>query len=308
MGGYGYDRQVFVKSREPAPPPGRSPLPGALVLIMVAALGAFAAYRYIKAGGLANVDADTGSSNPQVKQLQHKIEVLQSRIDELERRRAARSKPLAEDPKPKAPTPKLPASLTAELAHRPEVPVSKAPVEKQLVAVALPPTTPAATLPLNNSKTDESVNRLKGDLASSRQNWQATVNRLGNVVGELDAQRNQVKQNQSDVNQLLQITRRTGVPFSLKKGSRFQRVGPISIKLAGTNVEDQRYTLRLIVDDKSVELKDRALNEVIQFYTAHSQFPVEIVVSQIRRGKVEGMLAVPNDLNAADENAQMQSR
>jgi hypothetical protein len=59
MGGFGYDRQVFVKSKQQPPaPPSRSPLPGALVLILVAALGAFAAYRYIKAGGLSNVDVN----------------------------------------------------------------------------------------------------------------------------------------------------------------------------------------------------------------------------------------------------------
>jgi hypothetical protein len=73
-------------------------------------------------------------------------------------------------------------------------------------------------------------------------------------------------------------------------------------------VANQRYTLRLIVDDKSVELKDRALNEVIQFYTTHSQFPVELVVSQIQKGDVKGMLAVPNDLSPPEQNAQMQSR
>ncbi|HVA00927.1 MAG TPA: hypothetical protein VMV34_04635 [Terriglobia bacterium] len=307
MGGFGYDRQVFVKSQEPAPPPGRSPMPGAIVLILVAALGAFAAYRYIKAGGLSNVDVDSsGGSSAQVKQLQHKIEVLQTRIDELEKRR--RPKPLAEDPEADGTKPKLHATLASELAHRSEVPASMTPVQKQPVAVSAEPKTPPATPPANTAKTDENLNLLKGDLATSREEWEATVNRLGNVVGELDAQRNQVKQNQNDVSQLLKISRRTGVSFSLKKGSRFQRVGPISIKLANTDVANQRYTLRLIVDDKSVELKDRALNEVIQFYTMRSQFPVELVVSQIQRGHVEGMLAVPNDLNANAQNAQMQSR
>jgi hypothetical protein len=306
MGGFGYDRQVFVKSKEPAPPSGRSPLPGALVLILVAALGAFAAYRYIKAGGLSNVDADSSGSSAQVKQLQHKIEVLQSRIDELERRRRPASLPVVTKPEVKRNKP--PASLVADLAHRPDVPASTARVQKEPVAVSEQSKVHPATPPANNATSDAGLNMLKGDLASSHEEWQATVNRLGNVVGELDSQRNQVKQNQNDVNQLLKISRRTGVSFSLKKGSRFQRVGPISIKLASTDVANQRYTLRLVVDDKSVEVKDRALNEVIQFYTTRSQFPVELVVSQIQRGRVEGMLAVPNDLNANDQNAQMQSR
>lgn len=308
MGGFGYDRQVFVKSKEAPPPRGKSPLPGALVLIMVAALGAFAAYRYIKAGGLSNVGVDA-DGNTQVRQLQHKITLLQARIDELEKRHhAPPPKTVVEHSKPENSKPKLPADLQAELAHVPKPQVSKTPLPKQLVAASTPPVPPTSLAPVNHAKPDPSLNTLKGDLASSQQNWEATVNRLGNVVGELDAQRNQVKQNQADVNELLQITRRTGVPFSLKKGPRFQRVGPISIRLTSTNVSNQRYTLRLIVDDKSVQLKDRALNEVIQFYTTRSQFPLELVVSQIKKGRVKGMLAVPTDLNVADQNVQMQSR
>ncbi len=300
MGGFGYDRQVFVKPKE-TPPSGRSPLPGALVLILVAALGAFAAYRYIKAGGLSNVDPDTG--NAQIKQLQKKIDVLQARIDELEKKR--HRTPHAEDLNPPEAKPKAAPAQTAVVSPPPVVPAPKPPAPKALAAVSsLPQATPAAP-PAADSKTEERLNLLKGDLASSHQEWQATVNRLGNVVGELDSQRNLVKQNQSDVNQLLRISRRTGVPFALKKGSRYQRVGPISIKLASTDVSNQRYTLRMIVDDKSVELKDRALNEVVQFFTTRSQYPVELVVSQIHKGRVKGMLAVPNDLNPANENARM---
>lgn len=306
MGGFGYDRQVFVKSKESPHPPSRSPLPGALVLILVAALGAFAAYRYIKAGGLSSVDVN---NDAQVKQLQQKIAVLQARIDELEKRRApSRSKALAEDIRNEEAKPKPHDSTSAGLAHRSNVHISEAPVQKPLVAVSAQPTTPPANPPADKAKSDASLNLLQSDLAANRQEWQATVNRLGNIVGELDAQQSQVRQNQNDVDQLLSITRRTGIHFSIKKGSGFQRIGPVSIRLASTNVSNQRYTLRLIVDDKSVELKDRALNEVIQFYTTHSQFPVELVVSQIKKGHVSGMLSLPSDLSATDQNAQMQTR
>lgn len=305
MGGFGYDRQVFVKSKETPPPaPSRSPLPGALVLILVAALGAFAAYRYIKAGGLANVNTD---NSPQVKQLQHKLEVLQARLDQLEKRRhESGPRPLAEDTEPTKP--KLPSRRQAELPPRPKGQLSDAAVQKPLVAPSSQPKTPAATPAPNPAKSDASLNLLQGDLTASHQEWEATVNRLGSVVGELDAQRSQVKQNQNDVNQLLSITRRTGISFSLKKGTRFERVGPVSLKLTSTDVANQRYTLRLIVDDKSVELKDRALNEVIQFFTTRSQFPMELVVSQINRGRVSGMLAVPGALASEEQDSPMQSR
>ncbi|HUZ47017.1 MAG TPA: hypothetical protein VMW54_10315 [Terriglobia bacterium] len=308
MGGFGYDRQVFVKSKQTAtsPSPSRSPLPGALVLIVVAALGALAAYRYIKAGGLSNTAV---SSNTQVVQLRHKIELMQARIDELEKKRRPSVTTHTEEAKSiSKPQPKAAPVLSAELAHRPLAHAADAPVPKPVVAASPQPKHSPQIQSATTAKPDPGLKLLQGNLSASHQEWEATVNRLGNVVGELDTQRNQVAQNQNAVNQLLQITRRTGIPFSLKKQSRFERVGPISIKLARTNVQNQRYTLRLIVDDKSVELKDRALNEVIQFYTQRSQFPVELVVSDITRGHVSGMLAVPNDLDTRDQNSQAQAR
>lgn len=303
MGGIDFDRQVFVKPKQPPPPPSRSPLPGALVLILVAALGAFAAYRYIKAGGLSSVSVDKGS---QVKQLQEKIAVLQARIVQLEKRRRT---PItrASTEREKGPEHKLASPAPAAqpthgaLAHVPETPV-----QKPLVAAATLPKPPLPAPPPDAAKPDPAIDMLQGDLAASHQEWEATVNRLGNVVGQLNAQRSQVQHNQDAVNHILSVTRRTGIPFSLKKQSRFQRVGPISLKLGSTDVRDQRYTLRMIVDDKSVELKDRALNEVIDLYTARSQYPVELVVSRIEKGQVAGMLAVPNDLNS--QSSSMQAR
>lgn len=305
MGGFGYDRQVFVKSKEPAPAPGRSPLPGAMVLILVAALGAFAAYRYIKAGGLSNIDADPGSGT-QVQQLQHKIEVLQARIDELEKKHRVRARHAVEENDPVKETTTLRPARLPESHPAPST--SREPAEKRVVAMAAPAAVLPVAAPAASVKADPNLNGIQGALASSHQEWQATVDRLGNVVGELDAQRNQVKQNQNDVNQLLQVTRRTGISFSLSKGGRFQRVGPVAISLASTDVATQRYTVRLVVDDKSVELKDRALNEVIQFYTTHSQFPVELVILQIQRSHVAGMLSVPSDLSTSVQDVQVQSR
>jgi outer membrane murein-binding lipoprotein Lpp len=310
MGGIDFDRQVFVKAKHsPSPPsPSRSPLPGALVLILVAALGAFAAYRYIKAGGLSSVPV---SNDAQVKQLQQKITVLQARIDQLERRRRTPlAKASAEDEK--APEPQLARAPAAELTYRAVAHASAPPAQKPLVAASTQPKASAPVFaggppqPSGAAQPNPALNKLQGDLAATHEEWEATVNRLGNVVGQLDTQQSQLEQNQNAVKQLLGITRRMGIPFSLKKQSEFQRVGPISLKLSSTDVADQRYTLRLVVDDKSVELKDRALNEVIEFYTERSQFPVELVVSQIERGQVAGMLAVPADMNSP--GSQMQAR
>ncbi len=312
MGGFGYDRQVFVKSNKPASPgpPSRSPLPGALVLILVAVLGAVATYRYINAGGFAHTDPTASPHrDAKIKQLQHKIATLEAKIEELERKR---SRPAAKSSSAEAPVPKTQPKhtpvLSAKLAQRP--PVQSAPKAHPDQPEASPSTTSAiskSSVPAPK-KPNPDLTALKGDLHASHQEWEATVNRLGNVVGQVDSQRNMVEQNQQAVNHLLQLSRRSGIPFNLKKESRFTRVGPISVKLSKTDVRNQRYTLRIIVDDKPVELKDRALNEVIQFYTSRSQYPMELVVSKIDRGQVEGMLGVPKGLNSEEQYSQALSK
>ena len=80
------------------------------------------------------------------------------------------------------------------------------------------------------------------------------------------------------------------------------------MKLTATSVKNQHYNIRLIVDDKSVELKDRALNEVVQFYTSQSKYPLKLIVSQINKGEVSGTLAVPHDLSEELSNTQLQEK
>jgi hypothetical protein len=55
-------------------------------------------------------------------------------------------------------------------------------------------------------------------------------------------------------------------------------------------------------------LKDRALNEIVQFYTSRSKYPLRLIVSQIGRRDVSGTLAVPTELRQQINNAHLQER
>jgi hypothetical protein len=331
MGSPVFDRQVFVKKTESKPPMSRSPLPGGLVLLLVAALSAFATYRYVKAGGTQPSDS---ADKARIADLQTKLKVMQDRVNELEKRRhAAPAKQAADNPG--ASSTKLMSAgnkLPAESAPRP---ASHAPVEPGPVAKTEPGNenhstagmttsrapqiiTPAAVkspAPLTNATATNSssvpskdLNAIQGNLAASHEEWRATTDRLGNVVGELDSQRSALQQTQSGVNYLLERAQRSGVPFSLTRGAGLQRVGPISMELESTSVKGQHYSVRMMVDDKSVVLKDRALNEIVQFYTSRSKYPLRLIVSQIGRGEVSGTLAVPSELNQELNNTHLQER
>ena len=46
-------------------------------------------------------------------------------------------------------------------------------------------------------------------------------------------------------------------------------------------------------DDKTVEKRDKTINEPVQFYMAGSRQPYEIVVNQVKKDQVIGYLATP---------------
>ncbi|TAM82588.1 MAG: hypothetical protein EPN47_07980 [Acidobacteria bacterium] len=302
-----------------------------MVLLLVAALSAFATYRYVKAGGK---DPSNRADKARIADLQTKLKAMQEHVDELEKRRHAA--PAMHTVEKRAPntTKAIPAgsTLLAESAPRPAarvknqsdlsskavadnpsrsangIPLSQnSPVMAPASVKTLEPVTNAAA---SNSQAAPSkeLNAIQGNLAASHEEWRATTDRLGNVVGELDTQRSTIQQTQSGVNYLLERVQRSDVSFTLTRGSGLERIGPISMELQSTSEKDQHYSVRMIVDDKSVVLKDRALNEIVQFYTSRSKFPLRLIVSQIGRGEVSGTLAVPTELSQEMNNTHLQER
>jgi hypothetical protein len=324
MGGPIFDRQVFVKKQQAQKPPSRSPLPGGLILVLVAALSAFATYRYVKAGGK---EPSNTADKARIAELQTKLKSMQDQVQELEKRRhaaAARQVPQESKPSAAKPAPTGNKASPEQATHpdRPLVSESK-PSAKAAAkdpghpaagsAASAPPLRASSSTPNPSASTSQAVsskelNSLKGNLAANHDEWQATTDRLGNVVGELDTQRSAIQQTQSGVNYLLERAQRSDIAFALRKGSGLQHVGPIAMELESTSVKGQHYSIRMMVDDKSIVLKDRALNEIVQFYTSRSKYPLRLIVSQIGRRDVSGTLAVPTELRQQINNAHLQER
>lgn len=326
MGGPVFDRQVFVKKQAAPKPFSRSPLPGGLILVLVAALSAFATYRFVKAGGK---EPSNAADKAQIAELQTRLKATQDRVQELEKRRhTAAARGVPQESKPIVAKPDPARNIAhAEDAPRHESPrkaepkpseksPDENPAQNHLAAGSAASVPPLHT---SSSKAQSSatgspaissneLNTLQGNLAANHEEWEATTDRLGNVVGELDSQRSAIRQTQSGVNYLLERAQRSDISFSLTKGSGLQHVGPIAMELESTSVKGQHYNIRMMVDDKSVVLKDRALNEIVQFYTSRSKYPLRLIVSQIRRGEVSGTLAVPTGLSDEMNNAHLQER
>jgi hypothetical protein len=326
MGGPVFDRQVFVKKQQAPRPFSRSPLPGGLILILVAALSAFATYRFVKAGGKETSDP---ADKARIAELQTKLKATQDQVQELEKRRhAAPARAVSQESKPSG-AKVVPAvhKAHAESASRPNGPrmaepmpssklVSKDPIHGRLTAGSAASAAPLKTAslmakppaPAGQAIPNKELNKLQGNLAANHDEWEATTDRLGNVVGELDSQQSAIQQTQSGVNYLLERVQRSDVSFSLKKGSGLQHVGPIAMEFESASVKGQHYTIRMMVEDKSILLKDRALNEIVQFYTSRSKYPLRLIVSQIGRGEVSGTLAVPTSLSEEVNNSHLRER
>ncbi|HXH48568.1 MAG TPA: hypothetical protein VNM47_04275 [Terriglobia bacterium] len=309
----------------------RSPLPGGFVLLLVAALSAFATYRYVKAGGKEPVNT---ADKARIAELQTKLKAMQDRVNELEKRRHSapprratnQSVPDTTKASPgentllAAPAPRPITHIAAEsgLSSKPasnssahstaEMTASESPLVSTTAAARTPATATKMAATNSQPAPNKELNAIQGNLAASHEEWRATTDRLGNVVGELDSQRSAIEQTQSGVSYLLERVQRSDVSFSLSRSSGLKRVGPISMELESTSAKDQHYSIRMMVDDKSVVLKDRALNEIVQFYTSRSKFPLRLIVSQIGRGEVSGTLAVPSELSQGMNNTHLQER
>ena len=140
---------------------------------------------------------------------------------------------------------------------------------------------------------EKELNSLQSDVTTTRQQWVATADRLGNVVGELSTQREEITRDRESLEQLEEHFQRDSVPFTLKKDGNEQQVGPVRLLLENTDTKNSRYTMRLLFGEKSIELKGRALHEAIQFYAPEGNLALELIVSQITKSSVAGRVSVP---------------
>ncbi len=281
-----FDRSEYVATtREPEREPWLSSVAWVvrpLLAIVVVGVLVFGGYKLLKSASAA---ADAAASNAQWVQMGQRLDDLQHRLDQLEKER----KEVKAPSRPAAPSPVMVAAVKPELPKHQLV--FSRPVTAQSVAPP-PANPPAKSSPVNNATPPSNLTSERADAASGQQ-WQATADRLGNLVGELDSQRDAIERDQARLDELAERFEKNSEPFTLEKSSTEQQVGPVGLRLQGTDLRNQRYTMRLSVEDTTVELKDRALHEAIQFYASGGKLTFELVVSQIGRDVVSGRLVLP---------------
>jgi hypothetical protein len=284
MAGIDFDRKAFVPAAEP---PQRTQNHAFGALLLVVALGALAFLGY-KLVADSKQSAAAASDPQNLEAIQQQLTKIEKRIDQLERRRKSSAQELDVPPPSSAPKTLVEQSLSRKPVYTvvPANGAKPAPIPRNE-----PATQPSNTASPLSSATQPSKESATADLEA----WQATTDRLADVVGVVGSQEGEISQTREQLNALLAQTHRSAVQFDLRRGPSRQSVGPVSMALKGTDPRSQRYTLCVYLEDKCVELKDRTVDEVVVFVVSRNSTPLELVATKVLRDHIVGYLEVPSE-------------
>ena len=99
--------------------------------------------------------------------------------------------------------------------------------------------------------------------------------------------------NAGELGALRELGERDYFEFTLSKSKQAQKAGEVQIRLKKADPKQGRYSIELMADDKTIEKKEKTLNEPVQFYTLSARQPYEIVVYEIQKDRVTGYLSTP---------------
>jgi len=142
-----------------------------------------------------------------------------------------------------------------------------------------------------------SISNVSTDLGTTKSKLEETVANLKRATGELDNHSSLIATNGKELEALKELGERNYSEFTITRSKQATRVGDVMVMLKKADVKRNRFTITVTVDDKTVEKKDRTINEPIQFYTSKAHQPDEIVVNQVRKDTIVGYLASPKVQN-----------
>jgi len=137
------------------------------------------------------------------------------------------------------------------------------------------------------------VGSVRSEVAATKSELEKTIADLKSVRGDLGVQSGLVATNATELAALRSLGERNYFDFKLAKTKQPQRVGDVAIRLIKTDEKKNKFTVIVIADDKTVEKKDKNINEPIQFYVARARTPYEIVVNTVGKDQIAGYLATP---------------
>jgi len=132
----------------------------------------------------------------------------------------------------------------------------------------------------------------KTDIATNKQEIESTKAQLQKAIGDLGVQSGLIARTHSELEELKHKGDRNYFEFTLAKKKRVP-VSTISLELKKADRKHGKFTLYVMADDRTIEKKDRTMNEPLQFYTGRDRRLYEIVIYKVEKNSVTGYLSTP---------------
>ena len=142
------------------------------------------------------------------------------------------------------------------------------------------------------------VGTVKTDVASTRTELEATKTKLERTIGDLGMQSGLIARTRDDLEFLKHRGDRNYYEFTLAKSKKATPVGTVSLELKKADSKRGKYTLNVVSDDKTIEKKDKNVNEPVQFYSGRDRQLFELVVFTVDKDRVTGYLSTPKNAPA----------
>lgn len=142
------------------------------------------------------------------------------------------------------------------------------------------------------------VTQVKTDVEATRKALEGARRDIVDVRATLTQQ---IARNKDELKQLRLKGERNFYEFDIQKKKGFALVGDIRIGVTKTNRRRQRYDVRIVVDDSTLEKKRRTINEPVQFLVGPTKLRYELVVNEVKRNRIIGYLSVPKDKGLSAE-------
>jgi chromosome segregation ATPase len=137
------------------------------------------------------------------------------------------------------------------------------------------------------------VSGAKSDIEATKKDLEATKSKLERTVGDMGMMSGLIARNKEEVEELKRRGERSIYEFDLQKSNAMQRVGPIQVRLRKVDTKRQKYSMDVNVDDKTIERKDKALYEPVQFVSRSARTVQEIIVFELSKDRAVGYLSAP---------------
>ena len=141
------------------------------------------------------------------------------------------------------------------------------------------------------------VGGAKKDIEATKSDLEATKGKLERATGDMGVMSGLIARNHDDLEELKRRGDRNYYEFTLTKSKNGQKVGPIQLTLNRTDPKKSKYTMTVLVDDRTIEKKDKTAGEPVQFYVkgVSRMAPYEIVVFDVNKNQATGYLSTPKD-------------